>query len=97
MADRRAFLKSIAAAVAVGSARPSFHLSQAQPAAAGIRKSTLISMLPRVIPCPAFSSARRVAGERIGFRLALPTTLCEIAPNTLLPSALELNSKSVSL
>jgi hexulose-6-phosphate isomerase len=47
MADRRAFLKSIAAGVAVGSARPSFHLSQAQPAAAGIRKSTLISMLPR--------------------------------------------------
>jgi len=47
MADRRAFLKSIAAAVAVGSARPSFHLSQAQAAATGIRKSTLISMLPR--------------------------------------------------
>jgi hypothetical protein len=47
MADRRAFLKSIAAAVAVGGARPSFHRSQAQAAASGIRKSTLISMLPR--------------------------------------------------
>jgi L-ribulose-5-phosphate 3-epimerase len=49
MADRRAFLKSLAAAVAVGGARPAFAVGQtpAPAAATGIKKSTLISMLPR--------------------------------------------------
>jgi L-ribulose-5-phosphate 3-epimerase len=49
MANRRAFLKSVAAAVAVGGVRPVLHgaQSQAPATAAGIRKSTLISMLPR--------------------------------------------------
>ena len=49
MADRRAFLKSVAAAVALGGARPAFASRQtpAPAPATGIKKSTLISMLPR--------------------------------------------------
>lgn len=47
MSDRRAFLKTIAAAVAVGGARPALHRQAPTPAAGGIRKATLISMLPR--------------------------------------------------
>src|ERR1044072_4505765 len=49
MPTRRAFLKSVAAAVAVGGVRPVLHgaQSQAPATATGIRKSTLISMLPR--------------------------------------------------
>ena len=47
MADRRAFLKSIAAAVAVGGARPALASRQPPAPATGIKKSTLISMLPR--------------------------------------------------
>jgi hexulose-6-phosphate isomerase len=49
MADRRAFLKSVAAAVAVGGVRPSLSRRPLQSAAPGIRKSTLISMLPRTM------------------------------------------------
>jgi L-ribulose-5-phosphate 3-epimerase len=63
MADRRAFLKSVAAAVAVGGVRPSLSRPPVQTAAAGIRKSTLISMLPR-----AMSYAERFAlAKQCGF------------------------------
>jgi hexulose-6-phosphate isomerase len=63
MADRRAFLKTVAAAVAVGGVRPSLSRPPAQTAAGGIRKSTLISMLPR-----AMSYAERFAlAKQCGF------------------------------
>jgi L-ribulose-5-phosphate 3-epimerase len=66
MADRRAFLKSVAAAVAVGGVRPSLSRPPVQTAAAGIRKSTLISMLPRAMSyAERFALARECGFEAV--------------------------------
>jgi hexulose-6-phosphate isomerase len=70
MSDRRAFLKSLAAAVAVSRAHPALG-SQSVPAAkpgpsATIHKSTLISMLPRGLSyAERFALAREVGFEAI--------------------------------
>ena len=66
MADRRAFLKSVAAAVAAGAVRPSLSSGAQQAAAPGIRKSTLISMLPRGLPyAQRFALAKESGFEAI--------------------------------
>ena len=69
MADRREFLKSIAAAAVAGAARPAF-AAQAPTAqksgAASIHKSTLISMLPRELSyADRFALARDAGFEAI--------------------------------
>ena len=70
MSDRRAFLKLLAAAAAVGRARPAFG-SQSVPAPAPgssvtIHKSTLISMLPKKLSyAERFALARDVGFEAI--------------------------------
>jgi len=68
MSDRRAFLKSLAAAVAVGQVRPAFGNQPAtsQPSTT-IRKSTLISMLqPRTLSyAERFALAREAGFEAI--------------------------------
>lgn len=70
MSDRRAFLKSLAAAAVVGRARPAFG-SQSVPAptpgpSLTIHKSTLISMLPRALSyAERFALARDVGFEAI--------------------------------
>jgi L-ribulose-5-phosphate 3-epimerase len=69
MSDRRAFLKSIAAATVIGSVRPA---SAAQspaaqkPASTTIHKSTLISMLPKALSyADRFSLAREAGFEAV--------------------------------
>lgn len=70
MSDRRTFLKSLAAAVAVSRARPAFG-SQSVPASkpgpsVAIHKSTLISMLPKELSyAERFALAREVGFEAI--------------------------------
>ena len=70
MADRRAFLKSLAAAAALGHARPVYRSQAPAPPAnltAGkIRKSTLISMLPKELSyADRFALARESGFEAI--------------------------------
>ena len=72
MDNRRKFLKSLAGfAAAAGAARPVASVGQTPPAStvSGIRKSTLISMLPRQLSYEArFALARDVGFEAIEMR-----------------------------
>jgi L-ribulose-5-phosphate 3-epimerase len=69
MADRRAFLKSIAAAAVAGTVRPAFAGQSAagqKSASATIHKSTLISMLPRALSyADRFAMARDAGFEAV--------------------------------
>ena len=69
MADRREFLKSIAAAAVAGAARPAFAAQSStsqKSGAASIHKSTLISMLPRELSyADRFALARDAGFEAI--------------------------------
>jgi len=69
MSDRRAFLKSIAAAAVAGAVQPAEGAQSSpvqKPATATIRKSTLISMLPRQLSyADRFAMAREAGFEAI--------------------------------
>src|SRR6188474_44569 len=69
MADRRAFLKSIAATAVAGAVRPAFGAASStaqQSASTTIHKSTLISMLPRELSyADRFAMAREAGFEAI--------------------------------
>ena len=68
MADRRAFLKSIAAAAVVGAVRPASAAQSAEAKAGSttIHKSTLISMLPKELSyADRFALARASGFEAV--------------------------------
>jgi hexulose-6-phosphate isomerase len=68
MSNRRAFLKTIAAAAVAGAARPSLHAQSAtgQKTASTIHKSTLISMLPKELSyADRFALARESGFEAV--------------------------------
>ncbi|MFL6279339.1 MAG: sugar phosphate isomerase/epimerase family protein [Vicinamibacterales bacterium] len=69
MADRRAFLKSIAAAAVAGTVRPAFAAQSStgqKGASATIHKSTLISMLPKALSyADRFTMARDAGFEAV--------------------------------
>src|SRR5947209_5702189 len=78
MHDRRTFLKLIAAAAAAGPAARG--LAQGAAAPSAIRKSILISMLPKDLPYPArFTMAREAGFDAIEMQtIARPEEAAEI-------------------